>query len=75
MKKAGFVIIVLGALVSGCSDSGSSTRVKIDSIGRKFDTSAERIWDSTKEKAKEIKEKIENKLDQKDSASKKADNN
>ena len=74
MKKAGFVIIVMGCIVSACSDNGSSTRVKIDSIGRKFDTSADRIWDSTKEKAKEIKEKIENKLDPKDSATKKADN-
>jgi len=74
MKTIGFVIIMLGCILSACNDTGSSTRIKIDSIGRKFDTSAERIWDSTKVKAKEIKEKIENKLDQKDSASKKADN-
>jgi Skp family chaperone for outer membrane proteins len=74
MKKAGFVVIVMWILVSACGDNSSSTRIKIDSIGKRFDTSAERLWDSTKEKAKEIKEKIDNKLDQKDSASKKADN-
>jgi len=70
MKTIGFVIILMGCILCACNDTGSSTRIKIDSIGRKFDTSAERIWDSTKVKAKEIKEKIENKLDQKDSASK-----
>ena len=51
-----------------CNNSGSSTKVKLDSIGKKFDSSANRIWDSTKEKAKDIKNNIENKLEQKDSS-------
>ena len=56
-----------------CDNDGSSTRNKMDSLGKKFDSSAERIWDSTKEKARELKENIENKLDKRDSAQKKAD--
>jgi hypothetical protein len=72
MKKTGLVILMAGVMMA-CNNSGSSTKVKLDSIGKKFDSSANRVWDSTKEKAKGIKEKIENKLDQKDSAHKKQD--
>ena len=67
MKKAGFVFLIAGFLVA-CDNSGSSTKSKMDSLGKKFDSSAERIWDSTKEKARELKENIENKLDKRDSA-------
>ncbi len=73
MKKAGFVILMSG-LMAACTNSGSSTQNKIDSIGKKFDSSANRIWDSTREKARDIKEKVENKLEQRDSAVK-ADTN
>lgn len=73
MKKAGLVIL-MGCLMAACNNSGSSTQNKIDSIGKKFDSSANRIWDSTKEKARDIKEKVENKLEQRDSAIK-ADTN
>jgi hypothetical protein len=73
MKKAGFVIL-MGCLMTACTNSGSSTQNKLDSIGKKFDSSANRIWDSTKEKARDIKEKVENKLEQRDSAVK-ADTN
>jgi hypothetical protein len=67
MKKIGSVILMVGAMMA-CNNSGSSTKVKLDSIGKKFDSSANRIWDSTKEKAKDIKNNIENKLEQKDSS-------
>jgi hypothetical protein len=69
MKKAGFVILI-GCLVMACNNGGSSTENKLDSIGKKFDSSAARIWDSTKEKAKTAKERVENKLKQRDSARK-----
>ena len=69
MKKLGLVILIAG-MVSGCGNSDSSTKVKLDSIGKKFDSSANRVWDSTKEKAKDIKNSIENKLEQKDSSGK-----
>lgn len=40
----------------------------MDSLGKKFDSSAERLYDSAKEKGRELKENIKNKLDNKDSA-------
>ena len=69
MKKLGLVILAAG-MVAGCSNSDSSTKVKLDSIGKKLDSSANRVWDSTKEKAKDIKNSIENKLEEKDSSEK-----
>ena len=69
MKKAGFVIL-MGCLMGACNNNGSSTENKLDSIGQKLDSSAGRVWDSTKAKAKDLKERIENKLEQKDSAQK-----
>ncbi|MGN6164717.1 MAG: hypothetical protein ACTHOF_09270 [Flavisolibacter sp.] len=67
MKKLGLVISIAG-MMAACSNGDSSTKVKLDSIGKKFDSSASRVWDSTKEKAKDIKNSIENKLERKDSA-------
>ena len=40
----------------------------MDSLGKKFDSSAEKIWDSTKEKGKELKNKIKDKIENKDSS-------
>jgi hypothetical protein len=74
MKKTGFVILT-AVLMAACNESGSSTENKLDSIGNRLDSSADRIWDSTKRKAKELKEKVENKLDQKDSVQKTDTNN
>lgn len=71
MKKLGFVIL-MAVLLTSCNNNRSSAKVKLDSIGKKFDSSADRIWDSTKEKAKEIKETIEKKLDKNDSSEKKS---
>lgn len=68
MKRFAWAVIVIGFW--SCANNSSSTDVKLDSIGKKFDTSAERIWDSTKEKARAIKERIENKLNKRDSAQK-----
>jgi hypothetical protein len=69
MKKAGFAVLT-GCLMMACNNSGSSTENKLDSIGKKFDSSATRVWDSTKEKARAIKERVENKLEQRDSVQK-----
>lgn len=60
-------MILAAGVMMACSNNGSSTEVKLDSIGQKFDSSAGRVWDSTKEKAKDIKERIEQKLDGNDS--------
>jgi hypothetical protein len=67
------IIPVLMMSLVACGNGGNSTEVKLDSMGRKFDSSAERKWDSTKQKARDIKETIESKLEVKDSVHKKAD--
>lgn len=53
-------------LLFSCNNDGP-VKIKIDSVGKKFDSSAEKIWDSTKEKSKELKNKIINKINQRDS--------
>jgi hypothetical protein len=69
MFRTGFVILVM-IVLAGCSNNQSSTSEKLDSIGKKFDSSAGRIWDSTKEKAKDIKAGLENRFNKEDSATK-----
>lgn len=59
--------MVITILFSGCNNDGS-VKVKMDSLGKKFDSSAQRLYDSAKEKGKELKENIKNKLENKDSA-------
>ena len=54
-------------VLSACNNSNTVTEQKLDSIGRKFDSTAGRVWDSTKEKAKDLKENIEKRLERKDS--------
>jgi len=64
MKKLGFVAMVL--MFSACNNS-SGLSEKVDSLSKKIDSGAERIWDSTKAGAKRLKDKIDDKLDGKDS--------
>ena len=66
MKKFLGVLIVAG-LLTACNENGGSTEDKLDSLGKKIDTTAERIWDSTKEKAKDIKNEVEERLENRDS--------
>jgi hypothetical protein len=67
------MVFVLTMSLVACGNGSNSTEVKLDSMGKKFDSSAERKWDSTKQRARDIKETIENNLEQKDSANRKAD--
>ena len=60
-------ILITAVLLGGCNNDGP-VKIKMDSLGKKFDSSAERLYDSAKEKGREIKENIKNKLDKKDSA-------
>ena len=64
MKKLGFFALVL--VFSGCNNS-SGLSEKVDSLSKKIDSGAERIWDSTKAGAKRLKDKIDDKLDGRDS--------
>jgi len=62
------VLVLIIVLFSSCSD-GVSIEVKTDSLGRKLDTAADRIWDTTKTKFKEVKDRIKVKVER-DSADK-----
>ncbi len=64
------ICILIVCLLGSCNNDGSSTEIKFDSIGReldtlgkKIDTTLDKAWDSTKEKAKDLKNMIEIKLD------------
>jgi hypothetical protein len=65
MKRAGFVLIVLG-LLTACTNS-SDSKIRIDSIGKKFDSAAERTMDTAIRKGKGLKDKIKEKFNNKDS--------
>lgn len=59
-------ILVAGVLLSACNENGDSTERKLDSLERRIDTTAEKVWDSTKAKAKDLKERIEEKFEERD---------
>ncbi len=68
MKKI-LIILLIGFSFLSCTDTGTSTEVKIDSLSQRIDTTADRIWDSTKAKANVLKEKVEDAIERrKDSA-------
>jgi hypothetical protein len=62
MKKMICVFGIAGFLVA-CDNNGVSTENKLDSIGNKIENKAEQVWDSTKAEAKELKDKVEDRLD------------
>lgn len=66
MKKAAFIVL-MAVLAASCNYEGSSTERKLDSLEERIDTTADKVWDSTKAKAKELKERIEQKLENRDS--------
>ncbi|MFL5788603.1 MAG: hypothetical protein ACJ748_11165 [Flavisolibacter sp.] len=66
MKKL-LAIIAFSSLLASCNN-GSEVKSKMDSLGKKFDSSAEKIYDSTKAVGKELKDRIKNKIENKDSA-------
>ena len=68
MKKKGFFVMGL-AILLGCNNSGNIEN-KADSLSREIDSAGQKVWDSTIKGAKELKERIENELKDKDSANK-----
>jgi ElaB/YqjD/DUF883 family membrane-anchored ribosome-binding protein len=71
-------ILTIGAvmfLLTACDQStAAATKTKIDSLGDKVESGVNKAWDSAKAGAKEIREKVGNKLDElKDSANRKRD--
>ncbi len=53
--------LLLGVVVLmvSCNNNDSGIESKTDSIGKKFDSFASKTWDSTRLKAKELKDKVE----------------
>jgi predicted small secreted protein len=68
MKRMGFFVLVV-LMASACNNS-SGFGEKVDTLSKKIDSGAEAVWDSTKAGAKKLKDKIEDKLDRKDSTKK-----
>ncbi len=69
MKKGWFSMISCLFLMSCVNNDQGPVKINLDSVGKKFDSSAERIWDSTKLRSKKLKDKVLDKLNQKDSVS------
>ena len=63
-----FLVFAIAFLLISCDQTSSTTEQKLDSIGKKFDSTANRTWDSTKSKARDIKEKVEGMIENRDSA-------
>ncbi|MFL5773473.1 MAG: hypothetical protein ACJ75F_09960 [Flavisolibacter sp.] len=66
MKKISLIFLV-SWLLWACNDS-VTVKVNVDSTSTKIEDKAERIWDSTKKGAEELKEKVDRGLDKADSA-------
>lgn len=65
MKKIS-LIFLLSWLLWACND-GVSVKVNVDSTSTKIEDKAEKLWDSTKEGARELKERVDRGLDKIDS--------
>ena len=62
--------------IVACNNQGSVTEGKIDSLNERIDTTLDKAWDSTKAKAKELREKVKEEWNEKkDSVSKDSINN
>ena len=65
IKKIGAIALISGVL-SACNE-GSSTRNQLDSISKKVDSAASSTWDSGKNKLRDLKDEIREKVAGKDS--------
>ena len=65
MKKIVLAGLILTLGLVACSDS-ASVKIKVDSVGKKFDTTAERLYDTAKGKMKDLKERIEDRVNDRD---------
>jgi ElaB/YqjD/DUF883 family membrane-anchored ribosome-binding protein len=74
--KYGWIFLFVAGFVCSCNDSASVT-ISVDSTGKKFEEKAEKVWDTTKEGLKDLKEagkeKLENLKDKADQALDKID--
>lgn len=66
MKK-GWVLLFGLAVFSACNNTADLEN-KADSLGKAVDSAGQKAWDSGKKDVKELKERIEEKFKDKDSA-------
>jgi outer membrane biogenesis lipoprotein LolB len=59
-------VIVAMMLLTGCADN-AKTKATVDSTLTQVDSAANAVWDSTKEKVKDIKENLDSSFKRKDS--------
>ena len=64
-------LLTLALLVAACNNEGDHTERKLDSLETRIDTTAEKVWDSTKAKAKDLKERIEQKIENREAEERK----
>lgn len=70
------VICIVAISLVACNNEGSVTEEKIDSLNERIDTTLDKAWDSTKAKAKELRDKVKEELsEKKDSVRKDSINN
>ena len=70
MRK--LLIFSMILILWSCNNQGTVTQEKIDSLNEKIDTSLDKAWDSTKAKAKELRDKVKEEWNEsRDSSNKK----
>ena len=70
------IICIVAISLVACNNEGSVTEEKIDSLNERIDTTLDKAWDSTKAKAKELRDKVKEELsEKKDSVRKDSINN
>ena len=68
MKKIGILMVTLG-FFTACNNTATLEN-KADSLGKHVDSVGNRVWDSVKVGSKELKERIENQFEKKDTVEK-----
>jgi len=61
------VVLLFITALAACNN-GANDRVEnnLDSLGQKVDSAANKLWDSAKKEGRELKERIETRLEKKD---------
>ena len=72
--KTVFSLLAILAIFSACNNAATIEK-KADSVSKKIDTFAQKVLDSGKKDLKDLKIKIQNQFDKKDSATKKVFSN
>ena len=65
MKKAVLFFWLVAIASAGCQD-GAEIKVNLDSAGKKFDTTARKVYEDARKELDTLTEKIENRVNRKD---------